>query len=126
MRIYLAGPMRNIRDFNALAFQQATAMLRAQGNEVFSPQEEDEKHYGFIPSETGDLKDCPPGFSLRDALARDLAYICKRAEAIAFLPGSEKSRGATAEAFTAIALGLKFIHLKQEDYCDSPYGLQGS
>ena len=51
------------------------------------------------------------GFSLRDALAADLHWICTQADAVALLPGWETSLGATAEAATARALGLPVIDL---------------
>ena len=51
------------------------------------------------------------GFSLREALGADTAWICAHADAIALLPGWEKSTGATAENALAVALGLTRIIL---------------
>ena len=39
MQLYLAGPMRSIKDFNFPAFNAAAAKLRAAGHEVFNPAE---------------------------------------------------------------------------------------
>lgn len=116
MKIYLAGPMRNIPEFNFPAFHAAAAKLRAEGYEVFSPAERDNKKYGTDMSKDNDTGDedlaaKQHGFSLREALAADLAWICAEAEAIALLPGWQASRGACAEFETANALGLKFIYL---------------
>lgn len=116
MKIYLAGPMRGISEFNFPAFHAAAAGLRRRGWEVFSPAEKDNERHGTDISKgnaTGDEGEAAKdhGFNLREALAVDLAYICKEADAIAMLPGWERSKGATAEHATAIALGLQVIIL---------------
>jgi len=111
-RIYIAGKMRQIKDFNFPAFHAAAAKLRAEGHVVFNPAEEDELKYGegFAKSERGDLADIPQ-FDLRKALMADLAYICEQATAIAALPGWQDSKGATAELAVGRALGLEIIYL---------------
>ena len=108
--------MRGIPEFNFPAFHVAAAKLRAQGHFVFSPAERDNLHYGTDISKgnaTGDEKISikEHGFSLREALGADLAYICAEAEAIALLPGWENSKGARAEKATADALGLEVMKL---------------
>lgn len=114
MRVYLAGPMRGIPEFNFPAFHKAAKVLRAMGHEVFNPAESDEEVYGegFASGNlTGNEEEAAAqkGFSLREALERDLTWITRHAEAIALLPGWEKSRGARAEYSTAEALGLSMI-----------------
>jgi len=114
MKIYLAGPMRGIKDFNFPAFYKAAYILRDMGCEVFSPAERDTREHGhsFFASETGNLSDISDkGFSLREALAKDLNWICKHADAVALLPEWEQSKGARAERATAEALGLEIIEL---------------
>lgn len=114
MKLYLAGPMRGIAEFNFPAFRVAAAALRAAGHYVISPAERDiERHDGVDISAgnaTGDeaaaVKD--HGFNLREALGEDLAFICAEAEAVALLPGWKESRGAQAEVAAANALGLPF------------------
>ena len=110
--IYLAGPMRGIKDFNFPAFHAAAAKLRAEGHHVFNPAECDEETYGtgFNTSETGSFKDIP-AFDLKTALHKDLTFICLTADAIALLPGWEKSKGVAAELATAKALDLEIIYL---------------
>lgn len=113
MRIYLAGPMQGIKDFNFPAFHAAARVLRLQGNHtVFSPAEKDEEIYGkdSLKSDKGDIADTK-GFSLREALKIDMTWICDHAEAIALLPGWENSKGANAEWALAKALGLQIIYL---------------
>lgn len=117
MKIYVAGPMRGIPEFNFPAFHAAAAHLRRDGHEVFNPAERDIAHHGTDISKgnaTGDeaLAAVTHGFNLREALKDDLEFICLHADAIALLPGWENSKGARAELHTAIALGLQIIHLK--------------
>lgn len=115
MKIYLAGPMRGIPNFNFPAFHAAAAALRSQGHEVFNPAERDVERDGTdwgkaVP--TGDLATAQAkGFSLRAALGDDLAYICSEADAIALLPNWERSKGANVEKATAEALGLEILYL---------------
>lgn len=116
MKIYVAGPMRGIPEFNFPAFMAAALNLRAQGHSVFNPAERDiERHGADISKDnpTGSVDEAVKkwGFSLRDALCDDLTYICKEADAIALLPGWERSKGVAAEKATADALGLQIIIL---------------
>ena len=113
MRYYLAGPMRGCPQFNFPAFHSAAARLREEGHEVFSPAERDiERHNGVdisADNATGCEKQATEkfGFDLRVALAEDMDFICRKAEAIAMLPGWRGSKGAVAEHATATALGLE-------------------
>lgn len=112
MKIYVAGPMRGIPEFNFPAFHAATARLRAEGHEVFNPAERDIEHHGVDISKGNaagceDLAAKQHGFNLREALKDDLEFICLHADAVAVLPGWEKSKGAQAEVATAHALGLR-------------------
>lgn len=117
MNIYLAGPMTGIPEFNFPAFNAATAKLRADGHFVFNPAERDiERHNGIDiskgnPTGSQEVAAQQHGFSLREALADDTAFICKEADAIAMLPGWETSKGARAEWALAIALGHTVIYL---------------
>lgn len=113
MKVYLAGPMSGIPDFNFPAFHAAAAYLRELGHSVFNPAEKDEEiHDKSIFAGAGDIEACEKkGFSLRAALAADTKYICEEAEAIAMLPGWEASGGARAEWALAHALRHTFIYL---------------
>jgi hypothetical protein len=117
MRIYLAGPMRGLKEFNFPEFHTYASKLRSEGHEVFSPAERDTERLGVDMSEhnlTGDEEEASRvhGFNLREALAEDMMYICRKAEAVALLPGWENSRGARAEKAAAEALGLRLIFLE--------------
>ena len=118
MKYYLAGPMSGIPQFNFPAFHAAAKNLREQGHEVFNPAERDiERHHGVdisADNATGNVAQAAQthGFSLREALAEDTAYICREADAIAMLPGWEKSNGARAEHALAVALGHEIVYLR--------------
>jgi hypothetical protein len=112
LRVYIAGPMRGIAEFNFPAFHAAAANLRAAGYEVFSPAEKDIEHHGADISDgndTGCLEQASMqhGFSLRRALGDDTKWICEKADVVAVLPGWENSKGAQAEVALARALGLQ-------------------
>ena len=116
MKIYVAGPMRGIPEFNFPAFHAASDKLRADGHFVFSPAEKDNERHGTDISKGNasgdeDVAAKEHGFNLRVALGVDLAWICAEADAIAVLPGWRHSKGATAEHAAAVALGLKVIEL---------------
>jgi hypothetical protein len=114
MRIYLAGPMRGIPQFNFPAFHRAAAQLRAQGHYVFNPAERDEEAHGneVSNSATGNLKDVAhTGFNHREAMKADVDWICDHADAIALLPGWEKSKGARAELALAECIGIRVLFI---------------
>ena len=114
MRLYLAGPMRGIPEFNFPAFFEAAKKLRTEGHIVFSPAERDTLQHGesIWKGSTGDLGPAvQKGFSLREALQADTKWICMEAEGIALLPGWETSKGARAEKALAEALGLEVRYL---------------
>lgn len=114
MRLYLAGPMSGIKDFNFPVFLEAAKRLRAEGHHVFSPAERDLEIYGedVCKSETGSIIEASKkGFSLRDAMLDDVTFICRMADGVAMLPGWENSKGARAEHQLAEALGLEIRYL---------------
>jgi len=122
-RVYLAGPMRGIAEFNFPAFREAAEALRGLGYEVFNPAERDES-IGFTAEGLDGNEDLAAlGFNLRDALGADLDYVSHKADAVVTLPGAENSSGARAEVATAKALGLPvvesvdLIHSYFEDGC---------
>lgn len=116
MRIYVAGPMRGVPDFNFPLFNKTTERLRAAGHTVFNPAERDiVKHGGdmFKTQTATEEEITKKGFSLRDALKADTSWICENADAICLLPNWEESVGAKAEV--ALAHALKIWVLPVED-----------
>lgn len=108
VQVYLAGPMRGYPEFNFPAFLEAAEQLRAHGYVVHSPAEE-ELAIGFNP-ETGEY---PEGRSrtIRENMRDDLCWICEFADLVVLLPDWSQSKGATAEVYTAVAIGVPTLSL---------------
>jgi hypothetical protein len=115
MKIYLAGPMRGYPNFNFEAFDRAAKRGRSLGHEIISPAEMD-RAIGF--NEKGkDGKVNERGHSelitldfMRKAAERDFKVIVlDKCDAVAVLPGWERSRGAKAEAAIAEWIGLPLL-----------------
>ena len=106
-KVYLAGPMRGIPEFNFPAFKKYAQLLRAQGYEVFSPAEKGaEVDVEKDPSLQHDLA------FRRKVFLLDTEYICKHADIIALMPGWHLSTGARAEYALAKAIGLYVLILE--------------
>jgi len=110
-KIYIAGPMSGMKDFNFPNFNTAAQKFRNEGWVVFNPVEKDEEEHGSdVFKGDGDIEACEAqGFSLRKALAWDTARICE-SDAIYMLDGWEKSSGAFAEWALARTLRLEIIY----------------
>jgi hypothetical protein len=91
-RIYIAGPMTGLPEFNFPAFNAAAARLRTDGWHVENPAE-----HGHIA-----------GAEWSDYLRWDLSRVVTVA-AVYLLPGWPQSKGATLEVTVARALGLAII-----------------
>jgi len=87
VKIFFAGPMSGIQDYNLPAFAAATEQLREPG------------HRGVID-----------GFTWRDYL-RDSLMLLLTCEAVALLDGWETSRGAQLEVHVARALTMPIDRL---------------
>lgn len=79
MKIYIAGPMTGLKGFNRNSFAIAERHLKAQGHEVRNP--------GCLPTDWGNY---------HDYIAVSLVMM-RQCEAVVFLPGSDKSKGAQIE-----------------------------
>lgn len=107
-KVYLAGPMSGIKDFNFPAFDKAAQTLTDLGYEVFNPADNDRENGFDATGLSGEMVDAvAQGFDLRKALKQDLSWICDHADWIALLPGYNKSRGVEAELALARALGIR-------------------
>ncbi len=91
-RIYIAGPMTGLPEFNFPAFNAKAVELRAEGWHVENP------------AEHGHVK----GARWADYLRWDISRIVT-CGAIYLLPGWETSKGAQLEVYIGKALGLTFL-----------------
>lgn len=101
MKVYLAGPMRGLPDWNYLAFDKAEIAWRDAGHHVFNPARL-ARALGYDFSSCGGMADRP---HLQHVMISDVACLYA-AEAIALLPGWELSEGATVELALAQFLNL--------------------
>lgn len=113
MRVYIAGPMSNIPQFNFPAFYAAAAALRAQGWEVVSPAEMDDQEDSgaAMKSTDGDVNDRTiVKKTWGDFLARDVKLLADTGiQGIVFLPNWQASKGAKLEAYVGIIQGFEFF-----------------
>jgi nucleoside 2-deoxyribosyltransferase len=98
-RIYIAGPMRGLPQYNFPAFREATAAWRSKGWDVVSPAEMDES-IGFTENSP-----TPNQEFLKDAMRRDVEAILS-CDAIALLADWKLSKGVAVEVALAEFLGL--------------------
>lgn len=114
MRVYLAGPMRGLPEFNFPAFHDAARALRAKGYEVFNPAESDENAGFRTAGMRGTSEELErTAFDLRAAIVTDLTWVGRHAEAVVVLDGWEKSPGANLEVGLARFLSLPVLPLAE-------------
>lgn len=89
MKLYIAGPMSGLPEFNYPEFHRVARNLRRSGFEVLSPAE----------------NDFPTGTSW-ETYMKDGINKMMQADGVAMLGGWNKSRGATVEYNLALELGL--------------------
>lgn len=98
-RIYIAGPMTGLPEYNYPEFNRVAAIFRERGYHVENPAENDK------PTDVTPWDDY-----LRDAITRMLTC-----EVVVVLPGSEKSRGAQLELYIAKRLGMRRYGLRSAE-----------
>lgn len=90
MKIYISGPMSGLPDLNFPAFHAAAELLRGAGYDVVNPAE-------LNPD---------PGKTWRECMSVDIKALCD-CDAVAVLPGWDKSRGAMLELDIARRLEMQ-------------------
>ena len=94
-RIYLAGPMTGLPEFNYPAFHAEASRLRQLGYHVENPAEIN-----------------PEGGSWADCMRRDIPQLLT-CDSLALLPGWDKSKGARLEYHVASELGMQVFTASQ-------------
>lgn len=94
-RVYVAGPMTGIENFNYPAFNAVAEQLRAQGYEVENPAD-----HGIVE-----------GAVWADYMAYDLTRL-GLCGTIALLPNWERSQGARLEVLIAERLGMTVVNAR--------------
>lgn len=90
MKIYLAGPMSGLPNYNREVFNDAAKRLREAGHEVVNPAE----------------STLPEGSEWGDYMREGLSQL-PTCQGMALLSGWENSRGAILEWITAHNLGIE-------------------
>lgn len=103
MKIYVAGPMTGLPDFNYPAFHAAAAALRAVGHQVENPAENPDP---ACKSWAGYMR-----MALAQLVTCDAIYLLK---------GWERSKGANIECDLAFVLGLE-IQFALDAECSQEY-----
>lgn len=96
-RLYIAGPMSGHHDLNFPAFHREAAHYRAMGYEVVNPAE----------------INADPSAEWLDCMRSDIKQLVD-CDAIAMLPGWERSKGASLEHHIANGLGMQVIYIRRE------------
>lgn len=93
MKVYIAGPMSGLPEFNYPAFNAAEGTLLVAGHFPLNPARSEEHNHTGKPQAW-------------DWYMRHALRMVADAEGVALLDGWENSRGATLEHHVATALGL--------------------
>lgn len=94
-RLYVAGPMTGLPEFNFPAFHAAAAQLRALGFEVENPAE-------------NPTPECGTWLAYMRMAVKQVATV----DGIVLLPGWQQSEGAMVEWRLAVGLGLEALPLE--------------
>jgi len=102
-RVYLAGPMRGCERFNYPLFERTAANLRSQGFFVVNPTE--------VSALMGTPDEIDADAKILERLFEADIALLRTCDAIALLPGWERSAGAKRELTAAIEAGLDIVRL---------------
>lgn len=114
MKLYIAGPMSGIPQFNYPAFNNAAKALRQAGYDVRNPTEMDDKETqrAALASPDGRFTNgMVGGETWGDLLSRDVKVVADEVDGVCLLSGWEKSRGARLEAYVAVNVGKPVFYL---------------
>jgi hypothetical protein len=109
MKIYIAGPMSGVEDFNFPLFFETEKKLKELGYEVINPAHNDGETVEEALASAGTPE--RPTNSWAYYMRRDLPSVLS-VDALCVLPGWQRSKGASLEVQVAQALGLPIYVLK--------------
>jgi hypothetical protein len=109
MKIYIAGPMSGVEDFNFPLFFETEKKLKELGYEVINPAHNDGKTLEEAVASAGTPE--RPTNSWAYYMRRDLPSVLS-VDALCVLPGWQGSKGASLEVQVAQALGLPIYVIK--------------
>lgn len=129
MRVYTAGPMTGLPQFNYPAFLEAAALLRNVGYDVVSPAELDNDfaREAALASPNGLMSEFDAAYrgplprpTWGDFLSRDVKLLADgdergRIDGIIVLEGWESSKGARLETFVGAMAGMPVESLQTWD-----------
>jgi hypothetical protein len=96
MKIYISGPMTGIHEFNYPAFNEAARLLRERGYDVVNPAD----------------NGVPRDAAWSDHMRADIIELMK-CDAMAMLPGWERSVGAKIETDLGFVLGMDIMPVNE-------------
>jgi hypothetical protein len=108
-KIYIAGPMSGVADWNFPAFFEAERQLVALGYSVVNPAHNDGPTVELALESAG--KPSAPNHTWAYYMKRDLPHVLD-VDALCVLPGWQNSKGASLEVQVAQAIGLPLMILR--------------
>lgn len=111
MKIYIAGPMSGVANFNFPLFFETEEKLKELGYEVVNPAHNDGKTLEEALAMAGTPE--RPNNSWGYYMRRDLPHVLS-VDALCVLPNWQRSKGASLEVHVAEALGLPIFVLKDD------------
>lgn len=114
MKLYIAGPMTGVPEFNIPLFDRVARQLRTHGYDVVSPAELDSPEMRTAAMQSTDGALAPLEKATKETwgqvLARDVRVLSDHGiQAIVLLPGWYKSRGARLESVVGLLNNLRFF-----------------
>lgn len=103
-KVYIAGPMAGIKDYNYPMFNLFDTILTSLGFDVVNPAELDAEEGWPLPTATDDFYVATE--ERAGYMRRDLPYVVQ-CDAIVLLPDWQMSVGANIELLTALVCGLE-------------------
>jgi hypothetical protein len=109
MKIYIAGPMSGIEDWNFPAFFEAEEQLKELGHETLNPATNDGASLETAIQNAISARDS--GATWSSYMRRDLSNLVL-SDSLCLLPGWQSSKGASLEVYVAKALGIPLYILR--------------